>query len=362
MSSTKTSLNNVYAGERLHKSFALALFSGFTSLLASVSDPWFLASYFLPLLLTQAFFSSLKKIEIKCTIAYAVFFIVAMSNMSQTLMRLPAHHFTLLDFDHSLVNAEWSVLINGRILNIFFAKKSIAYIASFILWVLLILYSFFVCMKGGDKAKFCGICGALSIAGTLSSFIVSYRSPQYISARFFVNISCFALAMCVMALSLRKDTLLLVVVSLFLCSSFYSYTIKTTPLEDQEDVTMDYIDFLREHKLSYGYGSFKRLSVTVNWMSQGHIHITPVFFKQDTGFIDFRSVRVQTMKSWHSDSFVRDSPQRQFVAISQSKDGGTCSVVEVCLKGLKEQVGEPDEILKFQELTLYVYNKRIVFR
>lgn len=100
-------------------SFFLAMICSILSLLAAVSDPWFLATYFLPLLLVHMFFSWKKVISKKITILFLIVFVIAMTHAVSRLLGLPVQHFKLVPLEQWMVNAKWSVHVFGKSLNLF---------------------------------------------------------------------------------------------------------------------------------------------------------------------------------------------------------------------------------------------------
>ncbi|MGJ7308068.1 hypothetical protein ABM074_00340 [Morganella morganii] len=123
----------------------------------------------------------------------------------------------------------------------------------------------------------------------------------------------------------------------------------------------DYISFLLKNNLTYGYGSFwYSMGMSVNWISNGQIHITPVYFDHKTGNINFEQVRVQTLTTWHTEEFINNKPQRQFLAITPGQTGDTCPDIKICIEGAQKQIGAADEILKYNNTIFLVYNEPIV--
>lgn len=341
------------------KSLPLAFVYSIVALLSSVSDPWFLATYFLPLLLVHIYFWWQKELPARITITLAVSFIIGMTHLVQKLFGLPIQRFKIMPFQQWIENTGWVVQVMGKSLNLFFVTTPLAYIASFVIWTILFLYSLSVCWKKGRESRFVSLFSFLTVAGIISSFIISYNSPADISARFFVNAVCFIIALTVLAYSFSQKHLLVIVFLLFSGSSLYSYQINKTPLYDQEAQTHEFISFLKNHNLTFGYGDYWRYANAVNWLSFDEIHISPVLFDRETWRIEFDNPRYQTMKSWLTEEYVKNAPHRQFVAIPALADSTPGAEVNPKLAAIKNQLGEPDETLVFQDLTIFVYNHQI---
>ncbi|TCL06840.1 hypothetical protein [Sodalis ligni] len=340
-------------------SFLLAAICMLIALLVSVSDPWFLATFFLPLLLIYIYFSWKKVTSMKISILYLVTFIIAMTHVVTRLLGLPVQRFHLVPWQQWLINAKWSVHVFGKSLNLFFIDNSITVNLSFIVWGMVLVYSFFTCWKRSNDAYFIATFSLLTILSIFSSFIISYDLPSDLSMRFFVNAICFLLTLTILGLAFKKNIFIYLVLILFFATSLYSHYENKFPISDQKIQTNAYMDFLNAHHLKFGYGDYWKLSNNVNWLSDGSIHITPVLFDNVTYKIKFNSVRSQTMKSWLTEEYIQKSPDRQFIAIPAIENAEPNSEANRRLSAIKQQIGAPDEILTFQEMTIYVYNRKI---
>ncbi|MCS3422865.1 hypothetical protein M2403_001465 [Rahnella sp. BIGb0603] len=329
------------------------------ALLSAVSDPWFLATYFLPILLVQIYFSWKEKSNWKNTVIFGITFILAMTHVIPRILGLPVQHFKLAPFDLWAENAAWMVKIIGRSMNIFFIDAQIAYVSSFIVWSLIVIYSIYDCLQRGKESTFIAIFSALTIAGIISSFIISYTTPADISARFFINAICFSFVIGALCFSYKRNILIVLAFTLFVFSSLYSYTVIKSPLYDQEKQTLSYIDFLKEHKLFFGYSDYWLSSNTVNWLSNNEIHISPVLFDKKTYRIQFDEVRSQTFSTWLTPTYFEKAPQRQFISIPAIQNSQPDSEMNRRLDAIKQQVGIPDEVLTYEDKTLFIYNSKI---
>ncbi|WP_380183605.1 hypothetical protein [Kalamiella sp. sgz302252] len=331
------------------------------SLLAAVSDPWFSATYFLPLLLVNGYFSWKKILSFKSTAIVFIAFILAMTHVVPKLMGLPVQRFKLVPIEQWPINAEWTVHILGRSLNLFFIDNSLTWTASIIIWVCLTIWALFICLRQNNKTKFITIFCILTISAIISSFIISYDTPGEISARFFVNAVCFAVVLVTLLSSYSKNVIPGFVLILYFASSLYSYHLHDKPLYDQKQQTYDYIAFLEQHNLTFGYADFWQMSNGVNWLSDGKIHITSVLFNDDFT-IDFTSSRSQTMKSWLTEDFTRQAPKRQFISIPSIKSADLHSEGSLRVLAIETQFGKPDQVLIYGNMTILIYNHPILIK
>lgn len=342
------------------QSTAICLLYSLLSLLAAVSDPWFAATYFLPLLLTHLYFTWQKIITKKISIIYLITFIFTMIHAVPRWLHIPIQQFELVPFSQWSVNIEWVIHVMGRSLNLFFFDNNIAYSASLLIWSTLFIHALIVCWKKGNQSRFIAIFSFLSVAAIISSFIIGYDMPYEGSARFFVNAFIFLMMVITLRFSFKSNPLIAFVFALFLCSSYYSYYKYSAPIADQEAKTRAYIDFLKKNNLMFGYSDYWQLANNVNWLSEEEIHITSVLW-QDSFQIMSDSPRRQTMRSWLKPDFIQQSPERQFVAIPAVETADENSEANRRVNAIRKQLGAADEVMTFEGMTILVYNHRIVF-
>ncbi|ELY4577772.1 glycosyltransferase [Cronobacter sakazakii] len=337
-----------------------SIISGFLSVLAGVSDPWFYASYLLPLIIGTAFISYKDKRNVKHLIVYLISFIAAYSGIIQSFLGIPIHKFSLVPLTVMLENGVQMVFLTGRMLNVLIIQHDLAYAISFCLFFVLTCISIYNLYRSGGVNTYLSLVLFLSLAGIISSFILSYPDVSILSARFFVNIQYIAILLALISAIRLKSIVYSTIIALYCVSSIYSYAATPNGLHQKQDETVDFVRFLHKNNLSFGYGSFWRLTHTVTWFSNGKIHVTPVYFSEKDGSIDLKRARAQTMRSWLSKSYIDNSPDRQFIAISPSIGGKCRNNLDFCVNGTINKIGKPDETLHYGDVTLLVYNKRIM--
>ncbi|CAK9886367.1 MAG: hypothetical protein XXXJIFNMEKO3_02795 [Candidatus Erwinia impunctatus] len=342
------------------QSIPLACFTCILAMLASVSDPWFQATYFLPLLIVNVYFSQKKIIRPAITITLAIGFISTLSNLAllQRLLGLPLQRFRIAPPEQWITNTSQVVDNLGNCLNLFFIHTPFTASLSFFLWAAIFLYAVVTAIKTGTKnGLYIGLFSFLTVSGILSSFILSYQFPQGATgARFFSNAICFGIFATAFGLSLTRHRLLMLIFPLYLASSLYSYSEQhDTPL-NQAVKTEEYMTFLQQHDLKFGYSDYWHMSNTVNWLSYGKMHITPIMFDDQRQRVEFDRARPQSMKSWLSPEWLNAAPERQFFVLPLIE---TSTPADQQLKAITTQIGEPDEIIPFQHLMILVYHHRI---
>jgi hypothetical protein len=75
--------------------------------------------------------------------------------------------------------------------------------------------------------------------------------------------------------------------------------------------------------------------------------------------INFTNSRAQTMRSWLSQEFVAQSPERQFIAIPAIATPVNNNEANIRLNAIRQQFGAPDEVLTFSGMTFFIYNHRL---
>ncbi|OON39730.1 hypothetical protein BTJ39_11870 [Izhakiella australiensis] len=340
----------------------IALLYSLLSFFASASDPWFLATFYLPLLLTLSYLALKKQVRKTHLLLFLITFIMSFTHAPQRWFGLPKQSFTIQPLEQWWTNAGWAWHVLGKSLNLFFFDNALAQGLSLVLWLGVLTYGFVIALKNGLQARFIALCSFFSISGIIASFIISYDAPASNSARFFINVIIFGVMLTTLAFIIRRRWPLALCLLLFAASSVGSYNQITRPYLDQQKPTDEYIAFLQSHQLSYGYSEYWLQANIVNWFTNGKIHITSVWFNPTDNKINFDAVRGQTMASWLQPAFINTAPQRQFVAIAAVADNDPHSVANQRLDAIRSQLGRPDEVLVFHDRTLFVYNNRIALR
>ncbi|AMO81128.1 hypothetical protein [Obesumbacterium proteus] len=339
------------------KNIIIPIICATLSLTASVSDPWLLASFFLPMILTEISIVIFERKNKRDLFLYVSFFIIAASNIVQYALDLPVHSFKITTFEMMLQNINTAVILTSKILPIFAINEGIAAYFVFFVWFLVVITSAFLCFKAGGKLRYLAIFSVFSIAGIYSSSIIGDQVPHQ---RFYLNIVPIIVVLCASSVKLRGGKLIILPLVVTLATSLALYINSGPNFKLKSNPVEDYIFFLEKNDLKYGYGSFWGMTMGVNWLSEGNIHITPVYFHHKTGEVNFKDARVQTMKFWHTREFITtNKPSRQFIAISKGNTGDRCKDVDLCVRGVEKQIGKPDETLNYHGIKFLIYNSPI---
>lgn len=318
-------------------------------IIASVSDPWLLAAFYLPFLLTTVYeVCVLKTRNHRALIIPMLTGVILFSHTIERLFGLPTisfHHGTFLQ---SVENAYWLLFGLGGLLNMFVVEKS----STFIVSALVILTAYFTSIRNLKKISNIDFLTVMSVLGITSAFIISDVPGAYYSGRFLVNILYLTVIVIFLrALSGRK--ILWLPITMIIISSYIT-NLQVKPVRDDLSKTEGLLTFLRNNHLNYGYGPYWGTeALAISWISNFQQIIRPVTFNKSTGFMESYG-RMQTFTNWYEKKETNAISQ-QFIAILN--DGEECRNVEVCLEGVKKQFGMPEQILTFKSITFYVYNK-----
>ncbi|MFS7242107.1 MULTISPECIES: hypothetical protein [Serratia] len=315
----------------------------FLSLLASISDPWFVAAYLLPLFL-HSLYSKINKEESWLTpLMYLLVLVLFFSGAIQKLLNLPVDGFHLANVDVIVTNAKWFVLDLGRMMNLFFVENPSNYFTSSIA-----IFCFFSFTIWGRKDSI-NFLLLLSILGIASSFVIGLPEKMEYSARFLVNIIYLVPLVIFITTHKKLAPISGLFFALTFSSAIYSHTLHTESNHDRG--VKEQIEFMEKNDLTYGYGSYWGTKAnTISWMSDGKVIIRPMIVDSSTGRIDWKRKRSQTFDGWY-----QPLPERTFIAIAP--DAETCPKIEPCIDGMKKQFGAPDKTLHYNDITFLVYNK-----
>ncbi|WP_413738056.1 hypothetical protein ACL2XP_07570 [Sodalis sp. RH21] len=321
-------------------------------LVASVSDPWFQAAYYLPLLLVSLYKTLVAKTQSKkALLPLFITGIILFTHLIERVLHLPVAHFSLGSPQQMLANGYWFLVGLGGNLNLFFVQNNSVNIASSVIVIVLYLFS----MAKLNKRDDVDFIIFFSLAGITSAFILSSTPGAAYSARFFVNIVYLAIiALFASALQSKRESIMLYLAILFL-SGLYSHW--NVPPRDSDRPLVELRTFLEKNNLHDGFGPYwGSQTLAMAWNTQWNTLIRPVAFDKKTGYMQLGG-RSQTFDYWYTPETNSDA-KRQFIAILS--DGEECADLTLCLNGVSKQFGEPDEKLSFNGMLFYVYNRPIV--
>ncbi|MEG3136191.1 hypothetical protein SC206_21750 [Rouxiella sp. T17] len=321
-------------------------------IIASVSDPWMLAAYYLPLLFATCYQTFILKMrERKALIIPALTGIILFTHAIEHLLHLPIARFKLGSVEQMLSNGYWFLYGLGGMLNLFMVQQE----TTFIISALLIIGMYLLSIRKPLRISTADFLILMSILGITSSFILGETPAAQYSARFLVNIIYLSIG-CIFLRAI-SDRKVFLIPLLMLTVSGYASHITLAPHKDRPSTANVLVKFLRANDLHYGYGPYWGTdALATTWYSNWQQIIRPITFDIHSGealFVD----RGQTFVNWY-DIDSENAPTRQFVAIKN--DGETCPNVALCSKGVVNQFGIPDQTLKFNDTIFLIYNKKLI--
>jgi len=323
------------------RDFAILLIS----IAASVSDPWFLPAFYLPMFISSIYWSiSNKKLNITSHCLWLAVAALIFSHAIERYFYLPVASFSLGPISQWLNNFYWLMFGVGGISNIFLINSKFTYISSSAIFLFFISYALYASSIRKDIKVFI----AMSILGISSSFIIGSNVGAEKHARFFVNITYIGLIICFSALIMSRVRMFYIFFLLLIVSQLYSHTQPERRLLPWSSVKV--LNTLKKHNLDYGFGPYwGAQALAVTWISDFNVALRPVTFEKDTGHMILGG-RPQTFDHWYS------APLNRKTFIIIMTDVEECHELQTCLNGVKEQYGNPDEIINDSNVNIYVYD------
>ena len=317
------------------------------SLLAAVSDPWYVVAYLLPFMIHSVYMKATGGHTGRngwAQMALLAFTMgVFFSNIIQRWLLVPVAGFKLASFDVILSNINWYFHDHGRMINLFFVENDYLYIASSLIFVASALL---IALRKANR--YINVLLALSVLGVSSSFVLGEPVKMEYSARFLANLLYLIPLILIINSSGRERQIVSAALALSLSSSAWSHALHVENPRDK--ITLEMISFMEANNLNYGYGAYWAARANeLTWRSGGEVTIRPYVTNRTTGQIEWRGKHSQAFDTWYA-----PYKGKAFIAITTDRE--TCPIVSVCLEGIKKQYGEPDETLKFKQFTFYVYN------
>lgn len=345
----------LYVLNAKYRSVIIDIFIYLLISIASISDPWLLAAFYLPFLFATCY----EIVRFKTRSFKALFIpiltggVLLFSRLIEYIFRFPGAGFRLGSIEQVTSNFQWFLYDFGGLINIFPIERNWSFNLSAIIIIIAYLFSISI-PRRMNSVDFLIL---MSIAGITSAFVLSGTPGAADSARFFVNILYLTVgAIFLRALSDRK--ILFIPLIMFLVSNITS-NILYLPAIKRSSSSADLITFMNDNNLHYGFGPYwGTQALATSWLSNWQQVIRPVSFDKTTGYVKL-SGRAQTFDNWYNVN--SDNPRkREFVAIVN--DGEECQNINLCLNGVKQQFGEPDQIINFNKITFYIYNSQLILK
>jgi hypothetical protein len=351
-----------------------------TLIAGAVSDPWMIASYNLPIVLVSlilCFFPSLKISRwdcIKLFLVSALSILAVKSKLFGILNFLPSMEFYFGNWVTLKNNSLFLIKNLGGMLDIlpFQSASTILHASISLVIALALLILHFVTIKKSiifsEKSIFAFYLFAFfSVGGIMLAYAIGSIEATSITARFLVN--CFYLIAIGLGVLIdrnwKNSTLIARIVSLSVVTLFISAAVSSNlhawqipgfAIRDGETNLL--VDFLRKNNLSYGYGPYwGSHSNAVSAASQFQIRVRPIVFDRTNGTIVV-GTRAESSRHWYTSTDAVVDQKDFFVMIRA--DGEECADVNLCIKGLYQQFGNPVRELKYVDATILVWDRPLI--
>lgn len=339
-------IGNIYS-RRLYKDLLIA----FLILIAGLSDPWFQASYYLPLLLASIYSHVFIK---KCLIQILIFLssgVILFSHIVDEYFGMPRAVFSFGSITQMQDNLYWLLYSIGQMLPLKLSQSPT--ISVFVGVIVTIIATY--CYISSSKKNAFNVVIPLSIAGIASAYVLGDISAGEKAGRFIININYLAIVYALgLALFYKRHVLKLSAYLLYvfiLGLSSHAISDRNNNVGEVDGIA----NFLMQNKLYYGYGSyFSTHSLAVSWLTDWKVVIRPYKELSPNKEPKLKG-RYQTFDNWYRDE---PSNQKTFIIFSDYWDG--CINTIGCVKTVKEKYGKPAEQLSYKNYTIIVYNKNLI--
>lgn len=346
----------------------------------SISDPWMVAAYNLPIVIVsillwifpQIIIERIDCVKLFLTSVGSIF--AVNSHFFGALNFLPEMHFQLGNWGTINSNSIFLIKDLGGLLNIFPFQNSndfIPAVLSILIIAILTIKNINIAAQNIIYTKnsyfvFFSF-SFFSCGGILLAFMLSSVEAATYSARFLLNfLYLIVIGLGVLIdinwerLSNRQRAFAVSVVMLFFVSGIASnFQLWLKPGFTLNDTgASDLADFLRKNNLTYGYGPYWGSNANaVTAVSKSAIRIRPVQFSKLNGKM-VTGNRPQSSRRWYATEDLPADQKEYFVFVKS--DGEECANFDLCIKGLSKQFGEPARVLKYDDAFILVWNQPLI--
>lgn len=344
----------------------------------SVSDPWMMAAFELPIFLAalaMSFVRDWRRQMVPVVAASAASLILSYTQVMGLFSFVPRHHFRIGTSDVIISNArQWLDSLAG--LWAFIPGLSHHKVWVSILYVLLpgvlVLCVLLPVLRSGMKnrdarAVFFGLFSLLTAGGISVAFVIGDTVASAVSARFLLNL--YVVSLIWLSLAASKHRLppfeqvgkwvqrpVMALAAMYLVSSLLSLypLVRKADGEVNSTRAAELSRYLRENGLEYGYGPYwGTLSNAVTWVSGGAVVVRPVVFDKNTGAMIVGN-RPESARRWYQDGDARPDQDDFFVYLVN--DGEECPKVDLCEGGVVKQFGKPSKVLTYRGARILVWS------
>jgi hypothetical protein len=346
----------------------------------SLSDPWMVAAYDLPLglgALALALHPAVRERRgelVAALSAVAISLVLYATQLFGVFSFVPKLGFSLGPLSLAKANAvvvehDIGALIDAVPTAIL--RPGLAYAASFLAFLTLVGSLVWTDRRAWLKPEpgeaFVFAVAALSAGGTSAALTIMNQSATEISTRFLINIP-FLLAPVIGVLAergwnsmprLQKAAVVVLPAAVAITGmiggaghlSPGGIAIPDLGVESE-------VAFLKAHGLSYGYGNYWGSNANVvALVTHDAIRVRPVTYTRTSGMMQ-TDTRPQASRRWFDPGDEPPGLKRWFVIAQPGPE--ECPDFQLCLSGLRHRFGEPVETLDFGQSKVLVWDHRLV--
>jgi hypothetical protein len=343
------------------------------ALIGGISDPWLVPCFCLPLIAAALLLMSVKNVEylwkasfyLLISLFAALFLIITNCLGLFFFLHIASYSFSNLSrlwmqFFYLFKNIGW-------FFNFFFIFHLWTSLCSLVLIIILISYIVIRLRKQSDlspQRRLFFLTWTFSVIFLALSFVLySYGLRRNVLDynRYFMNIYFLTLlGICVGAEIFWNTFSKIIKVQYLILALFFVltglnnslYFWKQAPHIRNDEWFENFLEFLQQHQLTYGYANYWQASI-ITWLSQNQIVIRPIAFNVHNGHI-YNDKRVQTSPFWYRQQDIPPSQKLFFVYIEPRIP--ICPSLELCESGLIEQNGPPVDTVPFKNGMIMVWS------
>ena len=351
------------------------LFSIFLLLITgALSDPWMIASYTLPIILTSfiiAISYKTKRLKLIVLFCVSICSLILVYVIRDILTFLSDSYFRIGSWEVINSNAVFLLRDLGGLFNIipmissnYFISSFISLFFVFVLFISSIYYSGI--LKRNHTLFIFFVFLLFSTAGISLAFMISDIQAKTYSARFLINILFLVPIFIIVIFTKMWDKIHIIqkvfsifILFLFIFSGILSSkeNILNPRINIKSGEAHNLMNFLINNNLNYGYGPYWGSSANaITILSDEDVIIRPIKF-DSYGSIIFGD-NFQSSSRWYTKFDYPKNQKTFFVVVAN--DGEECLDIKVCEEGLVKAYGEPIQTLLYQKKKIMVWKHPLI--
>ncbi|MBS0350103.1 MAG: hypothetical protein JSR33_02765 [Proteobacteria bacterium] len=350
-------------------------------IIAGISDPWFLSTYGVPILLTQIYLikeyinsTDLAKASSYLIIAI-LFSFAAIATKLFGLLEFSSQKFIVVfTFKNLLAHICNYVKYLGLIFNLLPGRFNLENHNQF--WPSMISFTVMAILAITFNCKFLKVkdknlaelnylfTNIFSILLVSCSFILLYipksHFNDFMNARYLINIPFFIImTICIVLEKYWNRFNIVVKIAafaigfLYLITSCYSSNyLWWQKIDTDKNGYYNLLSFLQQNHLNYGYADYWQANI-ITWIAHQQVLIRPLTFYDKTGEAT-SNLHLQSSELWYQETDLPKEHTTTFIIVQ--KENSQCQDQTSCAEKISQQFGKPEKILTYHDEFIMVWN------